>query len=169
MEFRKGMINLAGLSRKSLEEVEVEWNMPGRANMKVGGWIELEWRQKEVTNSTSGILGLYVLTRPHNQYLQSFMTPHFGGSCIGNCSLEVVVGGSGVGDCWMAALALADLYRVELTWVLILQLGLWIQSLIFITLPRGFGFTLPNLTEDFLINHKVDEWIDDERKAYIET
>lgn len=37
MEFKKGMINLGGLYRKSLEAVEVEWNMPGRANIKVGG------------------------------------------------------------------------------------------------------------------------------------
>lgn len=95
MEFRKGMIDLAGLSRKSLEDVEqVEWNIPGWANMKVGDWTELEWRRKEVTNSTSGMLGLcYVLTHPHSQYLQSFMTAHFGGSCISTCSLEVVVGG----------------------------------------------------------------------------
>lgn len=45
--------------------------------------------------------------------------------------------------------------------VLTLQLGLWVQSLICISLSRGIGLILFSLTVDFTISHKVDEWIDD--------
>lgn len=94
------------------------------------------------------------------------MAPHFEEPCITACSLQLVFGVRGFTE-WLLWLNLEGIYLGGVDVGPNSETWLWVQSLIFFSLPRGVGFTLHNLTKDFLINHKADEWIDDGRKRPI--